>query len=855
MSDEKKKEESGQSEEERSPGIRLDLSFESSDQEEASPKPSAADSQEKSQDSSSDEGIYAYVGDLDAEDQCGTETTLSGHEMSPERYKFKANAKVLEQQKTDRLDFQPFSDMAKAVAPTTEEIKDGSFDDFEDIHKSEADELTLALSEYLESDEFREGSKHFVTDGSELDVVNASHEDYEVEEVGFDHIGTPEELLRKLERVGYICQPFIAAQISLLANTASTSLRSVMLEGPTGCGKSFLAKSLSKVTGAELMTLQCYKNMPLQHLIEIPSSMAIGSAMAGKDDIDAENAFHLGVISRAFLRSQEKPVILLVDEIDKVESAVDTFFLGPIQDGVVHLESGKQIEANRENLIIMFTKNMERPLNDALLRRVQPIEMDYMSSELEAKVLSPHCAPQLVKNLVRIGGIMRNADGSYPFERPPAPEELLRTARYLVHMLKWNITDFAFVGKNIWYMLAKSEHDRHVFEMMLRHHPDFFDPLVPDGRKASMYQVFSRLGRTALADIVEDPDAERRGQAYRPESVGLTTIGTPKEMARKLGDVGYQCLPFLATQISLVLNTPTGRVRSLLLEGPSGCGKSFLAKSLAKISGAHFMCLTCYKDMETKHLIEYPSEMAVSKMKAGETIAKESLMNLGILSRAFLKSQDQPTILLVDEIDKVDGHIDTFFLGPIQDGRIWLESRPPLDANLDNLLVIFTKNYNRILDQALLRRIHPVRMDYLDSTLERKILSSHCAPQLVANLVAIAERMRSSKGSYQFERAPAPEELLTIGHYVAKRLDWGEDDFSEVGKNIWSMLSKSEHDRAVLEHMLRFHPDFEDPLFPDGANTPIDEIYARLGRWTLRNIVDDPDAARREAAWTTMTYD
>jgi len=231
------------------------------------------------------------------------------------------------------------------------------------------------------------------------------------------------------------------------------------------------------------------------------------------------------------------------------------------------------------------------------------------------------------------------------------------------------------------------------------------------------------------------------------------------------------------------------------------------------------------------------------------------MMNLGVLSRAFLKSQSQPTILLVDEIDKVDTHVDTFFLGPIQDGRIWLESRPPIDANLDNLLVIFTKNENRVLDQALLRRLHPIRMTYLDSTLERKILSKHCIPQLVANLVAIADRMRDSQGSYQFERPPAPEELLTAGHYISKLLEWQVNDFTQIGKNVWSIISKSAHDRAVLDHMLRFHPDFEDPLFPDGKNTPIDEIFARLGRWALRGIVEDPDAVRREEAWATISWD
>jgi hypothetical protein len=340
---------------------------------------------------------------------------------------------------------------------------------------------------------------------------------------------------------------------------------------------------------------------------------------------------------------------------------------------------------------------------------------------------------------------------------------------------------------------------------------------------------------------------------YVVEKPGFDHVGLPEELSEKLGKVGYQCLPYLAVQISLLLNTPSTKIRSLLLEGPSGCGKSFMAKSLAQICGAELMCLSCYKGMPTANLIESPSTLAMANAMAGKGGAdSNALMNLGVLSRAYLKSQEKPVILLIDELDKPDSAIDTFFLGPIQDARIWLESRPPIDANVGNLLLIFTKNFNRPLDEALLRRVHPIKMTYLDSTLERKILSPHCHPQLVANLVGIADRMRNSGGSYAFERPPAPEELLTAGHYVTRLLEWGMNDFAFVGKSIWAIISKSEHDRSVLEHMMRYHPDFMDPLVPDSRNAPIEAIHARLGRVILSSIIDDPDIARREAAWKEM---
>ncbi len=347
------------------------------------------------------------------------------------------------------------------------------------------------------------------------------------------------------------------------------------------------------------------------------------------------------------------------------------------------------------------------------------------------------------------------------------------------------------------------------------------------------------------------PDDDSSGEKI----TRLVNIGTPEEIAERLATVGYQCLHYLAVQIALVLNTPSQRTRALLLEGPSGCGKSFLAKSLAKITGAELMCLSCYQGMITQNLIESPSTLALANAMAGKGSATaEELLNLGILSRAFLASQTRPVILLIDELDKPDGAIDTFFLGPIQDARIWLESRPPIDANVDNLLIMFTKNFNRTLDEALLRRCHPVKMTYLDSTLERKILSEHCNAQLVSNLVAVADRMRNSSGSYQFERPPAPEELLAAGLYVEKLLEWGVTDFGFIARNIWATLAKSEHDRAVLEHMMRYHPDFLDPLFPDGKNTPLEEIHKRLGRVVLEGIIEDTERENRERAWRDMNY-
>lgn len=336
---------------------------------------------------------------------------------------------------------------------------------------------------------------------------------------------------------------------------------------------------------------------------------------------------------------------------------------------------------------------------------------------------------------------------------------------------------------------------------------------------------------------------DERGDNSAPPPLGFSSMQDPFELAAKLQAVGYECLPNIAIQLCLFLNTPVSRVRAILLEGPSGAGKSFLAKCLAKITGAELLCLSCYNGMPTQNLIEAPSTLALAAAMAGggsTDSGSAELLNLGILSRAFLRSQEGPVILLVDELDKPDAAIDTFFLGPLQDGRIWLESRPPIDADLDNIIVMFTKNYNRKIDDALLRRCHPLTMGYLTAELETKILSEYCHPTLVENLVAIADRMRNNHGSYGFDRPPAPEELLLAGHYVMRLLQWGITDPVYIAQSIWNIVSKSEHDRAVLDHMMRFHPDFANDLDINAKHLPVKEVYNRFGRAVLKGVIPLP---------------
>ncbi|MCI5065184.1 AAA family ATPase [bacterium] len=633
----------------------------------------------------------------------------------------------------------------------------------------------------------------------------------------------PERLLSQLHELGFLADPFLASQLALFRSAPSDGIRSLLLEGPPGVGKSFLASCFASLTDSALVHFQSTAESSGEELQEL--------------------------LADAFLRSRKEKVCLLIEDIDAGGRELEGALLRPLQEGVSVRSHEEPIVAVRENLMVILTKGEHRNLSDALLRRLHIIELCHLSEELEHQALATGDGSPFMKNLLAVAGVLRAADDAYPIERPPSSEELRRTATHLSQLLEWGGKDPSFIGQSVFLLLVKSERDREEFLNLLRYHPFFASADGRESRNTSDHELFGRLGNVLLRGL---PGFFSSGGEAHYEAVqgSWNQLGAPHELTQKLAHVGYECLPFNAQQISLLLGTPTEKVRSLLLEGPSGCGKSFMAKCLAKIVGAEMFCLSCYPGMDSGALAERPSQIGLLEAQAGSRkVTRENLVELSVIAKAFLKSQTQPVLLLVDELDKAGPEIDTFFLGPLQDGTIWCQSRSPIDADLENLLVIFTKNDNRVLDQALLRRLHPVRMTYLDSTLETNILSRHCNPKLVANLVSVADRMRQSDGSYEFERPPAPEELLTAGRYLSKLLEWGEVEFAEAGRNIWAIISKSEHDRAVLDHMLRFHPDFEDPLTPDSRNAPQHEIHARLGRWVLKGLVDDPLDELREDAW------
>ena len=158
-------------------------------------------------------------------------------------------------------------------------------------------------------------------------------------------------------------------------------ITSFLLVGVPGSGKTSLAKLVADFLGAEYIMQQITPGVTEEDLYYkyIPDE----TTRSGFRKVE-------GALIQALRKSREKPVVLVIDEIDKANPRVDSFFLTYLQEGALRVGFGGEedvIVGDKDNMIVFFTSNMKRDVEDPLLRRVNVIEMQPMSPYLVYKLL------------------------------------------------------------------------------------------------------------------------------------------------------------------------------------------------------------------------------------------------------------------------------------------------------------------------------------------------------------------------------------------------------------------------------------------------------------------------------------
>ena len=280
----------------------------------------------------------------------------------------------------------------------------------------------------------------------------------------------------------------------------------------------------------------------------------------------------------------------------------------------------------------------------------------------------------------------------------------------------------------------------------------------------------------------------------RFESIEQITAG--------LGEVGYVSDESIATVAFLAdrLEKP------LLVEGPAGAGKTELAKALAAMLGEPLVRLQCYEGVdETKTLYEWNYKKQLLRIQAGQheqwdELSEDIFSEPFLLERPVLKAlrSEQPVVLLIDEVDKLDFEAEALLLEVLSDWQMTIHEMGPITARTMPFVVL-TSNNERELTEALKRRCLYLFLDYPTVDREKTIVLARVpeiGEALAEQLVGIVHGLRT----LELKKAPS----------IAETLDWARTlihlgidtlDHETVGRTL-SVLMKFETDLSKAEEFL-----------------------------------------------------
>ncbi len=280
----------------------------------------------------------------------------------------------------------------------------------------------------------------------------------------------------------------------------------------------------------------------------------------------------------------------------------------------------------------------------------------------------------------------------------------------------------------------------------------------------------------------------------------MTWFESPDDAASRLQDAGYLADAATATTAFLA-----GRLgKPLLVEGPAGVGKTELAKAVARATGADLVRLQCYEGLdEARALYEwnYKKQLlriqATSSDQAWEQTHDDIFTEEFLLTRPLLSAirREQPTVLLVDEVDKTDVEVEGLLLEVLSDFQVTIPELGTVAA-VRRPFVVLTSNASRELSEAVKRRCLFLHLDYPDAEREREIVTSHvpeAAERLTRQLVDLVGTLRE----LDLKKAPSISESVDWARTLVA-LEVGDLDEAAVERTMGVVLKHaSDQDKAV----------------------------------------------------------
>lgn len=296
------------------------------------------------------------------------------------------------------------------------------------------------------------------------------------------------ELKQKLDEAHYVYDDTLVTTMLV----ALAIGRPLLIEGAAGVGKTEVAKVMAQARGRELVRLQCYEGLDeskalyewnyQKQLLSIQVNMNRGAS----EDLTKSLFGDEYMLERPLLKSirSEKPVVLLIDEIDKADEEFEAFLLELLSEQQVTIPEVGTIRAKTTPFVVL-TSNRARPLSEALRRRCAYLYIPYPDVEKEVAIIharQPHINDQLAlavaqavhtlrenENILKKPSIAETLDWVAALDalgvRELSPEAMRQTAGFVLK----NNEDLEELEKNAEHCACGCDHE-HGHEHCGHHH-------------------------------------------------------------------------------------------------------------------------------------------------------------------------------------------------------------------------------------------------------------------------------------------------------------------------------------------------------------------------------------------------